>query len=76
MTNSCDSHDEARRKFLVAGAIGMGGAVYGVTGNARAVFGQARAVDEGGVTAKKVTFPPIQADTELQSPPPADSRCA
>ena len=65
-----DNYDEARRKFLVAGAIGIGGAVYGVAGNANATLGQVATVDQGAVAAEKVTFPPIQADTELQSPPP------
>ena len=65
-----DDYDENRRQFLVAGTIGIGGAIYASAGQASSTLGQAAPVDQGAVIGQKVTLPSIQADSEQPSSPP------
>ena len=62
--------DGARRKFLLAGGLSLGTAVYGTSADAAAELGRPSQVDIGSVTADKVTFPPIQAESEQPGAPP------
>ena len=62
--------NEARRRLLVAGTLGLGSAVYSASGHADAAMGPGAPVDDGSISGEKVNFPPIHADSEQPDAPP------
>ena len=62
------SFDEARRRLMIAGGVGLGAALTGGAATATAA-----PIDEGDVASGRVTFPPIHAATERPDDPPPNA---